>query len=70
MSDKLPDNKDGLLELLKKLWAPIAGFLGAVTLAYNFYQLPATGGAIRSKSSRCSNSLSVRGIVNVYPWFI
>ena len=39
MSDKLPDGKDGLLELLKKLWLPVAGFIGAVTLAYNFYQL-------------------------------
>ena len=39
MSDKPTDDKDGLLELIKKLWLPVAGFLGAVTLAYNFYQL-------------------------------
>src|SRR5215208_779041 len=39
MSDKLPDDKNGVLELLKKLWLPVAGFVGAVTLAYNFYQL-------------------------------
>jgi hypothetical protein len=39
MPDKEADEKDGLLELIKKLWLPVAGFLGAVTLAYNFYQL-------------------------------
>ena len=39
MSDKLPNDKDGLLELLKKLWVPVAGFIGAITLVYNFYQL-------------------------------
>ena len=39
MPDKPPDDKDSLLELLKKLWLPVAGFIGAVTLAYNFYQL-------------------------------
>ncbi|MBE0681289.1 MAG: tetratricopeptide repeat protein [Anaerolineales bacterium] len=39
MPDKSPEEKDGLLELIKKLWLPIAGFLGAITLAYNFYQL-------------------------------
>lgn len=39
MSGKEPENKDGLLEIIKKLWLPVAGFLGAVTLAYNFYQL-------------------------------
>ena len=39
MSNKSPEQKDGLLELLKKLWLPVAGFLGAITLAYNFYQL-------------------------------
>ena len=39
MSNKPPDDKDSLLELLKKLWLPVAGFVGAVTLAYNFYQL-------------------------------
>jgi tetratricopeptide (TPR) repeat protein len=38
MSDKPPDN-NGLLELLKKLWLPVAGFIGAVTLAYNFYKM-------------------------------
>jgi len=38
MSDK-PEKKDDLLEQLKNLWLPVAGFLGAVTLAYNFYQL-------------------------------
>jgi tetratricopeptide (TPR) repeat protein len=35
----MSDNKDSLPELIKKFWVPIAGFLGAVTLAYNFYQL-------------------------------
>ena len=39
MSDKPPDDKDNLVELLKKLWLPISGFIGAVTLAYNFYKL-------------------------------
>jgi hypothetical protein len=39
MSDEPTKQKDGLLELLKKLWLPVAGFLGAVMLAYNFYQL-------------------------------
>ena len=39
MSDKSPDEKDGLLELIKKLWLPVSGFLGAITLVYNFYQL-------------------------------
>ena len=39
MSDKSPKQKDGLLEFLKKLWLPVAGFLDAITLAYNFYQL-------------------------------
>ena len=39
MSDKSPEEKDGLLELIKKLWLPVAGFFGAITLAYNFYQL-------------------------------
>ncbi len=39
MSDKSPEQKDDLLELLKKLWLPVAGFLGAIMLAYNFYQL-------------------------------
>jgi hypothetical protein len=36
---KPTEQKDGLLELIKKLWLPVAGFLSAVTLAYNFYQL-------------------------------
>ena len=39
MSDKSPEERDGLMGLLKKLWLPVAGFLGAVTLAYNFYKL-------------------------------
>jgi len=39
MPDKPPDSNNGLLELLKKLWLPVAGFIGAVTLVYNFYQL-------------------------------
>lgn len=39
MSGKEPENKDGLLEIIKKLWLPVAGFLGAITLAYNFYQM-------------------------------
>ena len=38
-TDKPPDDKDGLLEMFKKLWLPIAGFLSAITLVYNFYQL-------------------------------
>lgn len=39
MSKKEPEDRDGLLELIKNLWLPVAGFLGAITLAYNFYQL-------------------------------
>ena len=39
MPDKPPDDKDGLLELIKMLWLPVAGLIGAVTLAYNFYKL-------------------------------
>jgi hypothetical protein len=39
MTNKQPDDKDTLLELLKKLWLPVAGFIGAVTLAYNFYKM-------------------------------
>lgn len=39
MSDKSPEEKDGLLELIKELWLPVAGFFGAVTLAYNFYKM-------------------------------
>lgn len=39
MSDKLPDEKDSLTETFKKLLAPIAGFMGVVTLIYNFYKL-------------------------------
>lgn len=39
MSDKSPDEKDGLFELLKKLWQPIIGFLGAIIFAYNFYKM-------------------------------
>ncbi len=38
MPDQPPEQKNGLLELLKNLWLPAAGFVGAVTLAYNFYQ--------------------------------
>ncbi|NOH03700.1 MAG: tetratricopeptide repeat protein [Chloroflexi bacterium] len=39
MSDKESEDKGGLSEFIKKFWLPVAGFLGAVTLAYNFYQL-------------------------------
>ncbi len=39
MPDKSPEEKDGLLEIIQKFWLPVAGFLGAITLAYNFYQL-------------------------------
>jgi tetratricopeptide (TPR) repeat protein len=39
MSDKLPDDKDVLIEFLKKFGAPIGGFIGAITLAYNFYKM-------------------------------
>lgn len=39
MSNEPPDNKDTLLELLKKLWLPLAGFIGGITLIYNFYRL-------------------------------
>jgi len=39
MSNKSPNNNDGLLELLKKVWLPVASFISAVTLAYNFYKL-------------------------------
>jgi len=35
MTDKPPEQKNGLLELLKNLWLPAAGFIGAVTLAYS-----------------------------------
>ena len=39
MSDKSPEEKDSLLELIKKLWQPIIGFLGAIIFAYNFYKM-------------------------------
>lgn len=39
MPDKSPDNKEGLIDLIKKFGSPIAGFIGAVTLIYNFYRL-------------------------------
>lgn len=39
MSNSPPEVKDSPLELLKKLWLPVAGFIGAVTSTYNFYQL-------------------------------
>lgn len=39
MADNQPDDNNGLLGLLKKLWLPVAGFIGAVTLVYNFYRL-------------------------------
>ena len=39
MSDKPPEDKDGPLELLKKLWLPVAGFVGAIILIVNFIQL-------------------------------
>jgi tetratricopeptide (TPR) repeat protein len=39
MSDKPPADKDELLELLKKLWLPVGGFIAAITLAYNFYKM-------------------------------
>lgn len=38
MSDKEPEEKDGLLEWIKKLWLPVAGFFGAVILTYSFYK--------------------------------
>lgn len=38
MPDKPPE-KENISEVIKKFWLPIAGFLGAITLAYNFYQL-------------------------------
>lgn len=37
MSDQPPE-KNNLLKLLKTLWLPVTGFVGAVTLVYNFYQ--------------------------------
>src|SRR5689334_19350607 len=39
MSDIPPEDKDGLIRLLNRLWLPVAGFLGAVTLTYNFYKM-------------------------------
>jgi tetratricopeptide (TPR) repeat protein len=39
MPNKPDGNNDGLLELLKKLWLPVAWFIGFITLAYNFYEL-------------------------------
>ncbi len=39
MSEKLPNDNNGLLELLKKLWLPFAGFIGAVSLTYSFYKM-------------------------------
>ena len=37
MPDKPPDND--LFELLKKLWLPLAGFIGVITLVYNYYKM-------------------------------
>ena len=34
-----PDKKDSFFELLKVLWMPVTGFLGAIVFAYNFYQM-------------------------------
>jgi tetratricopeptide (TPR) repeat protein len=39
MTHKPPEGRDSLLELIKKLWLPVAGFIGAITLIYNFYKL-------------------------------
>jgi hypothetical protein len=40
MSDQPPEQKNGLLELLKNLWLPAAGLLSAVITAIpTFYQL-------------------------------
>jgi len=39
MSDKQHDDKNDFREQIKKLWLPISGFIGAVTLVVNFYQL-------------------------------
>ncbi len=39
MTKKLPEDKNGLTEILNRIWMPITGFIGAVTLIYNFYKL-------------------------------
>ncbi|MBL8098087.1 MAG: tetratricopeptide repeat protein [Anaerolineales bacterium] len=39
MADKQPEEKDGLIELIKKIGSPILGIIGAVTSLFNFYQL-------------------------------
>lgn len=39
MAEKPPEQKPGLPELLKTWWAPLAAFVGAISLAYNFYKL-------------------------------
>ena len=39
MPDKSPEEKDGFAELFKKLWLPVAGFLGAIKLSYDFYKM-------------------------------
>ncbi len=39
MTDKPPEDKNGLSEILNRIWLPIAGFIGAITLIYNFYKL-------------------------------
>jgi hypothetical protein len=33
------DPKPSFPEIISKSWLPIAGFIGAITLAYNFYKL-------------------------------
>lgn len=39
MADKQPEQKDDFIELVKKLWSPIIGIIGAITSLINFYQL-------------------------------
>ena len=38
MSDNSVEKKGGLLEFLKNLWLPVAGFLTAIRLIYDFYK--------------------------------
>lgn len=39
MPDDPQENKASILEVINNLWLPVAGFLGSITLIYNFYQL-------------------------------
>ena len=39
MTEKPREDRNELLEILNRLWIPIAGFVGAISLIYNFYNL-------------------------------